>query len=152
LLAAELVSAGHLVRGTTRDPSKAEAIEAAGAEPVVADPDRVATLMGALGGVSVVAILLGSAYASQSQLEALHGTRLEMLLTKLVDTKVRGVVYEARGRVEEATLEGGAERVRAYAERSHAACELLQGDPDDVAGWVAGAALAVERVLRGDRG
>jgi hypothetical protein len=149
LLARELVAAGHLVRGTTRDPRKAAAIEAAGAEPVVADPDRVATLMGALDGVSVVAILLGSADGSRSELEALHGTRLQMLLTKLVDTKVRGVAYEVRGGVAGEILEAGAERVRAYAYSSHAACELLAADPGHPASWVADAVGAVERVLGG---
>ena len=49
-LARDLRAAGHAVRGTTRDPARADAIAAAGAEPYVGDPDRVATLMEALGG------------------------------------------------------------------------------------------------------
>src|SRR5215207_8609121 len=44
-LARELADAGHAVRGTTRDPARAGAIAAAGAEPCVGDPDRIATLM-----------------------------------------------------------------------------------------------------------
>ncbi len=98
-LARELVAAGHAVRGTTRDPARAEAIRAAGAEPVVADPDRVGTLMGALAGVTVVCVLLGSAAGEPEQVAALHDGRLRMLWEKLVDTPVRGVVYEAAGTV-----------------------------------------------------
>ncbi|MGH2949826.1 MAG: NAD(P)H-binding protein [Solirubrobacteraceae bacterium] len=88
-LAAQLAGAGHTVRGTTRDPANREAIAAAGAEPYVGDPDRIATLMGALAGVTVVCWLMGSVPVPE-----LHGPRLRMLLEKLVDTPVRGVVYE----------------------------------------------------------
>ena len=49
-LAAELVAAGHAVRGTTRAQASAEAIRAAGAEPYLGDPDRIGTLMDALVG------------------------------------------------------------------------------------------------------
>jgi uncharacterized protein YbjT (DUF2867 family) len=88
-LARELVAAGHAVRGTTRDPARAEAIAAAGAEPYVGDPDRIGTLMEALTGVTVVCWLFGDVPDAD-----LHGGRLRMLFEKLVDTPVRGVVYE----------------------------------------------------------
>jgi uncharacterized protein YbjT (DUF2867 family) len=88
-LARELVAAGHAVRGTTRDPARADAIAAAGAEPYVGDPDRIGTLMDALRGVTVVCWLFGDVPD-----EHLHGGRLRMLFEKLVDTPVRGVVYE----------------------------------------------------------
>jgi uncharacterized protein YbjT (DUF2867 family) len=88
-LAGELVAAGHAVRGTTRDPARAEAIAAAGAEPYVGDPDRIGTLMDALTGVTVVCWLFGGVPDAD-----LHGGRLRMLFEKLVDTPVRGVVYE----------------------------------------------------------
>jgi hypothetical protein len=55
----------------------------------VGDPDRIGTLMGALAGVTVVCWLLGDV----PELD-LHGGRLRMLFEKLVDTPVRGVVYE----------------------------------------------------------
>jgi hypothetical protein len=77
------------VRGTTRDPARTAAIAAAGAEPYVGDPDRIATLMDALAGVTVLVWLLGSVAAPE-----LHGGRLRMLFEKLVDTPVRAVVYE----------------------------------------------------------
>lgn len=147
LLATELITAGNAVRGTTRDSERRAAIEVVGAEAVVADPDRVVTVVGALAQVSVVAILLGSATGTLEQIEALHGTRLAMLLTKVVDTSVRGVVYEAEGTVEPSLLEAGAARVRDYASRSHASCEILSADPREPAGWAREAARAVGRVL-----
>jgi 3-hydroxyisobutyrate dehydrogenase-like beta-hydroxyacid dehydrogenase len=146
-LARELVRRGHAVRGTTRDPSRAIVIEEAGADAVVGDPDRVATLVGALDHVTVACILLGSATGSRDQLTALHGSRLEMLLTKLVDTTVRGVVYEAAGTVDSVVLRGGAARVRDFGSRSLAAVALLEADPADPAVWVDAAVEAVERLL-----
>jgi uncharacterized protein YbjT (DUF2867 family) len=89
-LARDLVAAGHAVRGTTRDPARADAIAAAGAEPYVGDPDRIGTLMDALAGVTILCWLFGAVPDPD-----LHGGRLRMLFEKLVDTPVRGVVYEA---------------------------------------------------------
>jgi len=114
---------------------------------VVADPDRVSTLMDTLRGVSVVAILLGSAVGSAEELEALHGPRLEMLLSKLVDTTVRGVVYESVGSVDGALLAAGADRVRRFAARSRAGCELIDVDPDPTDPWLVEAENAFQRVL-----
>jgi uncharacterized protein YbjT (DUF2867 family) len=88
-LARELVAAGHAVRGTTRDPARTAAIAEAGAEPYVGDPDRIGTLMDALVGVTVVVWLMGTIADPP-----LHDGRLRMLFEKLVDTPVRGVVYE----------------------------------------------------------
>ena len=147
MLSRVLVARGEAVRGTTRDPTRASEIEAAGAEVVLADPDRVATLVGALEHVTVACVLLGSAAGSAEQLAALHSTRLEMLLTKIVDTTIRGVVYEAYGSVDPAVLTGGAERVRAFGERSLAGWSLLKADPADHAGWLTAAVAAVDEVL-----
>ncbi len=148
LLTRELVSAGHAVRGTTRSHDRVRAIEASGADAVVADPDRVATLVPAFDHVTVACILLGSALAPPEQLRALHGSRLEMLLTKLVDTTARGVVYEVRGSVDASVLSAGAEHVRSFAERSLAAYSLLDADPASPHEWLAAAVKAVERVIR----
>src|ERR671925_268355 len=104
-LARELVAAGHVVRGTTRHPAKTAAIAAAGAEPYVGDPDRIGTLMGALAGVTIVCWLMGTVPVPE-----LHGGRLRMLFEKLVDTPVRGVVYE--GTEGEAIARDAAERWR----------------------------------------
>ena len=53
------------------------------------DPERLATLTPRLEGVSVVCWLFGKAGS-----EPLHGDRLESLVEYLVDTPVRGFVYE----------------------------------------------------------
>ena len=87
-LARELRAAGHAVRGTTRGAHVAEIAET-GAEPYVGDPDRIATLMDALHGVTIVCWLTGTIPDGD-----LHAGRLRMLWEKLVDTPVRGVVYE----------------------------------------------------------
>ena len=126
-LAAALVGAGHAVRGTTRDPARADAIAAAAAEVYVGDPDRIGTLMDALAGVTVVCWLLGNVPDPD-----LHGGRLRMLLEKLVDTPVRGVVYE-RG------LPEGEAIARDAAERWRIPVEVIDPDGD--------ARTAVDRLL-----
>jgi uncharacterized protein YbjT (DUF2867 family) len=143
-LARELVSRGHAVRGTTRAPSRVPEIEAAGAEAWVADPDRVGTLVPALAQVAVVCSLLGSATGSAEELGALHGTRLEMLLERILDTPVRGFLYEASGSVEPAVLAAGAERVRSSCERSRIPFVLLETDS-----WPEATADEIDRLLAG---
>ena len=83
-------------------------IEAAGIEPALADPDRPATLLELVADVAVVHWLLGSAVGERKNLAAIHGPRLERLLEHLVETPVRGFVYEAFGTVDPAVLAGGA--------------------------------------------
>ena len=114
-LARELGAAGHAVRGTTRDAADVEAIEAAGAEGVVADPDRLGTLLPLMAGVTVICWLMGT--AEGDDVAALHGDRLESLLAKLVDSGVRGLVYEAAGSVDAGLLDDGAARVQAAGSR-----------------------------------
>lgn len=70
------------------------AIEAAGIEPAIADPDRPGTILELVDDVTVLVLLLGSAAGSEEELAAIHGPRLERLLEHLVETPVRGVVYE----------------------------------------------------------
>jgi NADP-dependent 3-hydroxy acid dehydrogenase YdfG len=149
MLARELVARGHTVRGTTRNPDRLDAIEAAGAQPVLADPDRVATMVRAFEHVAVACLLLGSASGSDEQLSALHGERLDMALSKIVDTTIHGVVYESRGTVDEQLLRAGADRVRAFSEDTRAAYRLLEADPSDTQAWLEAATDAVERVLGG---
>jgi uncharacterized protein YbjT (DUF2867 family) len=132
-LAAALVADGHAVRGTTRDPARLAEIEAAGAEAVVADPDRLGTLTTQLAGVTLVAWLLATAGAPD-----LHGPRLATFLERLVDTPVRGFVYEDGG---------GAAAVRAAAERWRIPAEVVEWDPAEHAGWLAAMREAVGRLL-----
>jgi uncharacterized protein YbjT (DUF2867 family) len=146
-LSAALRADGHAVRATTRDPARADELEAAGAEPFVGDPDRVATIVRALDCVGVICILLGSATGNAEQLRALHTTRLAMLLEKTLDTTIRGVVYEAVGSVDPAVLSAGAGVVSSACERSMIPYVLLTADPDAHAAWVTAAADAVRRAL-----
>jgi nucleoside-diphosphate-sugar epimerase len=148
-LTATLRAAGHAVRGTTRDQARCAEIEAAGAEPFVGDPNLVGTLAPALAHVGVACILLGSATGTDEHLAALHGTRLDMLLERMLDTTVRGVVYQAAGSVQPALLRAGAERVRYACERSLIPYELLAADPATHDGWVDQAVQAIERALLG---
>ena len=87
-LTRELVAEGHAVRSVTRGGSR-EAIEAAGGEAWIGDPDVIGTLRYALEGVTVLMWLLGNVDRPE-----LHGSRLEMMLEKTIDTTARGVVYE----------------------------------------------------------
>ena len=118
---------GHAVRGSSRSAGRLGEIEAAGAEAVVADPDRLGTLLPHIEGVSVLVWLLGSVGGEPA--EALHGPRLESMLETLVDTPVRGLVYEGPG-----------ERIaRRFADTFRIRVEVLQAGDD--------AAAAVARVL-----
>ena len=146
-LTGELAARGHAVRGTTRDPAHVPAIEAAGAEAIVGDPDRVATVAPAFEHVGVAVILLGSAAGSPEALGALHGSRLDMLLLRMLDSTVRGIVYEAAGSVDSSILGAGAERVREFCEGSRIPYALLDAHGGD---WPAAGADAVDEVLRGD--
>jgi len=133
------------VRGTTRDPARAEAVAATGAEPYVGDPDRIATLMEAIAGVTVVAWLLGSA-AGEGAAE-LHAGRLRMLCEKLVDTPVRGLIYEAAGTLGGDVLAGGAEIVRRAEATWNIPVELVTTDPAACEEWTRDAAAAVAALL-----
>ncbi|HEX6457000.1 MAG TPA: hypothetical protein VF009_10845 [Solirubrobacterales bacterium] len=100
-----LLAAGWAVRGTSRREAGMAAIEAAGIEPALADPDRPGTILELVDDVAVLVLLLGSLRGSDEELAAIHGPRLERLMEHLVDTPVRGVVYEGTA--------GGEEIVRA---------------------------------------
>ncbi len=117
-LARTLRGDGHAVRGTTRSRDRFDAIRHAGAEPVLADPDRVGTLVPALEAVAIVVWLLGPATDPD-----LHTLRLRALFEKLVDTMVRGVVVE--------TTQAGAAIAREAAATWAIPLEILDaaGDP-----------------------
>ena len=134
-LAAELAAAGHAVRGTTRSQAHAGAIREAGAEPYVGDPDRIGTLMDALAGVTIVCWLMGTIPVPE-----LHEGRLRMLWEKLVDTPVRGVVYEG-------ALPQGEQVARAASQTWQIPLEILDADPLDHTAWLAAAHGAVDRLL-----
>jgi uncharacterized protein YbjT (DUF2867 family) len=134
-LGERLLAEGWAVRGTSRRPEGLAPIEAAGIEPALADPDRVGTVLELVGDVAIVYLLLGSAEGSPDDVAALHGPRLERLMEKLVDTPVRGVVYEAVGSVGPALLRGGAEIVAAASRTWRIPVEIVSAERNDPAAW-----------------
>jgi threonine dehydrogenase-like Zn-dependent dehydrogenase len=150
-LARALREQGHAVRGTTRSGARRDAIEAAGAEVWIGDPDRIGTLSYALDGVTILCWLLGSAGGSPEQVAALNGSRLRMLLERTIDTTVRGVLYEAAGSVDAGVLAGGARTVRAACGHSEIPHALLEADPADRDAWLAAALRAIDGLLAFER-
>ena len=146
-VAAALRESGHEVRGTSRTPEGRAVVVAAGFEGVQADPDRLASLLGHLPGVSAVCWLMGS--ASGDGVDALHGPRWQAMLERLVDTPVRGVVYEAAGSLPAALLEQGATLARTASVTYRMPVEAVEVDPEDIGAWVAATRDAVEAVLGG---
>ena len=104
-LGERLLAEGWAVRGTSRREEGLAAIEAVGIEPALADPTRPGTIIELVNDVAVLVLLLGSLSGSDEELMAIHGPRLERLMEHLVETPVRGVVYEGS--------EAGSEIVRA---------------------------------------
>lgn len=144
-LGAELLARGWQVRGTSRGAGLA-AIEAAGLEASEADPDRPGTVLELCGDAAVVLWLLGSAEGEPEALDAIHGSRLERLLEKLVDTPVRGFVYEAAGSAPAADLAAGRSTVAEAGARWSIPVAMLDFDRS-AAGWAAAAADVVAGVL-----
>jgi hypothetical protein len=138
-LARGLHAAGHAVRGTTRSPARTTAIEAAGAEPIIADPDRVGTLVPALDGATILCHLLGEATA-----RPLHTTRLETLLHHTIDTTVRAVIYERSPHFPE-----GASIAETKCAQNKIPLTLLEAEPDD---WLPTALRAINALLQGEPG
>ena len=133
----------HAIRGTTRSPERAAELERQGIEGAVADPDRLATLVPLLDGVTVVCWLMGDAVDSPG----VHGDRLQTLMEHLVDTPVRGFVYEAAGAVDAALLERGAQIVRTASETWRMPAEVVTADPAEHDAWLVAMTEAVGRTL-----
>ncbi len=111
-------------------------IEAVGIESALADPERPGTVLELVGDVTVVHWLLGSARGAPELVAAIHGPRLERVLERLVDTPVRGFVYEAAGSVESSCLGRGMAAVDAAAATWRIPVRTVTADPADPIGWV----------------
>jgi hypothetical protein len=94
-----------------------------------------------------VCLLLGSARGPPEEVEALHGPRLEMLLGRLIDTTVRGVVYEARGSVPQDLLAAGCHLLKRVCEPSHVPFTLIETPPEEREAWLAAALGGVEQLV-----
>lgn len=146
-LAGTMALEGHAVRISTRSEAGRAAIEATGAECWIGTPDRIATLRGALDRVTVACWLLGNASGDADRVGALHGTRLEYWLTSVIDTTVRGLVYETRGSVAAARLAEGTQLVRSACARSSIPLSLIEADPADTQAWGAAARASIASLL-----
>jgi uncharacterized protein YbjT (DUF2867 family) len=130
-----LLAEGWSVRGTSRREDGLAEIEAAGIEPALADPAEPGTVLDLVGDVTVVAWMLGSAEGTAEELSAIHGPRLDRVLEKLVETPVRGFVYEAAGSVDPILLARGHEAVEAASDRWQIPTAFLFVDPGDYSNW-----------------
>jgi len=128
----------HAIRGTTRSPERLSELEGAGVEGVVADPDRLATLVPGLAGVTVVCWLMGTVPVPE-----LHEGRLRMLWEKLVDTPVRGVVIDPHP----PALPQGEHVSRVASQTWQIPLEIIDADPLDHDAWLRAARGAVDRLL-----
>lgn len=145
--AARLLERGWAVRGTSRDPVRRERLAELGIEPAAADPDRVGSIVELLGDVTVVVWALGSASGPGDRAAALHRERLPSALEKLVDTPVRGVVYEASGSVEPEALAAGRAAVERAAERWMIPTAIVSRGREDPIAWAEAIAVAAEDVI-----
>jgi uncharacterized protein YbjT (DUF2867 family) len=142
-LGERLLAEGWAVRGTSRREEGLAAIEAAGIEPALADPERPGTILELVGDVAVLVLLLGDASGSEEELAAIHGPRLERLMEHLVETPVRGVLYEG--------TEEGAEVVEAAARTWRIPVRTIFASPPEPSNSDAGGGLAddVKALLAG---
>ncbi|HEY2535766.1 MAG TPA: hypothetical protein VGI24_02145 [Solirubrobacteraceae bacterium] len=150
-LASRLVEeGGHAVRISTRSETGRAAIEASGAECLIGTPNRLASMGGALDGVTIACWMLATVQGGPRQARELHGSRLESFLSGAVDTTMRGFVYEVSGGgVVQQEILAGERIVRTIAERNAIPLETLRADITDSAAWQAEAWAAIEGLLAG---
>jgi hypothetical protein len=146
-LARAVQADGHAVRGSTRDPRGRAVLEADGIEPWVGDPARLGTLVLGLDAVTIACWLLGSAAGDPDEVAALHGPRLRAFCQRVVDTTVRGLVYEAAGSVPDAVLARGLAIAREAADAWEIPLRIIDADPRDHPAWLRAAERAVRELL-----
>jgi uncharacterized protein YbjT (DUF2867 family) len=130
-----LIAAGWEVRGTSRHREGLTLIEEAGIEPALADPADPTSVLDLVGDVTVVAWLLGSAQGTDEELAAIHGPRLDRLLERLVETPVRGFLYDGLGSVAPILLARGKESLEAASETWQLPYAYVYVDPFDDETW-----------------
>lgn len=152
-LAKLLRDRGDAARVVSRDPARREAIEAVGAEFLEGDPDRIGTLRYACENVTALVWALGTATGDDAErVAALHGTRLEMMLERTIDTTVRAVLYEGVGTLPDELLENGRAIVERLCRKNEIPFDVLRTDPSDAAAWASDAEQAIAGLLARDRG
>ena len=142
-----LLERGWQVRGTTRTEEGVAGIEAAGIEAAIADPDRIGSLMDEVADVALIFWLLGSATGEPAAVAALHGPRLARMLEEIVDTPVRGFVYEAFGSLPSALIVGAMATLRDAGERWRIPFEVVDAAGGELELWKAGMLAAAEELI-----
>ena len=140
-LGTALAGRGWVVRGTSRGQEGAAAIEAAGIEPAIADPDRIMTVLDAIEGVALIYWLFGRVAAPE-----LHGPRLERLLEEIVDTPVRALVYELNEELKPADAAAAFEALRSANERWRIPFEVVAAERD-TENWLEGMTAAAAELV-----
>ena len=135
LVGTRLLAKGWQVRGTSRHEDGLAAIADAGIEPALADPAQPDTVLELVGDVAIVFWLLASAQGEPSALSAIHGSRLERVMERLIETPVRGFVYEMKGTVDPILLEHGSEVIEAAGDTWRVPISCVFVDPRDPHDW-----------------
>src|SRR5262249_7500999 len=94
--------------------------------------------------VAVVIWLLGS--ATGDAVAAIHGPRLERLLEKLVDSPVRGFVYESAGSIDAEVIETGGAIVKRAGETWRIPGGVMASKREEP-GWARSSAALVAGLL-----
>jgi uncharacterized protein YbjT (DUF2867 family) len=148
-LGRSLLERGWQVRGTTRTENGLVTIESAGIEAVIADPDRIGSLVDQVGDVALIFWLLGSATGEPEAVAALHGPRLARMLEEIVDTPVRGFVYEAFESLPSEVIVGAMATLRDAGERWRIPFEVVDAAGGELELWRAGMLAAAEELIGG---
>lgn len=152
-LARILRDRGDAARVVSREPAKRAAIEASGAEFLEGDPDRIGTLRYACENVTALVWALGTATGDDPEkVSALHGTRLEMMLERTIDTTVRAVLYEGVGTLPDDVLAQGRAVVERLCRKNEIPFAVLRADPADADAWAEAAEQEILGLLALDRG
>lgn len=146
-LGSALKDLGHIVRGASRSKENLKRVADVGIEPVEADPIQLSQLMQHIEDVAVIVWLMGDAKGDESDVSMLHDAVLEHVLRKLVDTHVRGFVYEASGGVSAGLLKKGREHVERANHTWHIPVGFIDQSQDDPGRWLAQALQSVTSLL-----
>jgi NAD(P)-dependent dehydrogenase (short-subunit alcohol dehydrogenase family) len=148
-LGRSLLERGWQVRGTTRTEDGLAAIESAGIEAVIADPDRIGSLVDQVADVALIFWLLGSATGEPEAVAALHGPRLARMVEEIVDTPVRAFVYEAFGSLPSEVIVGAMATLRDAGKRWRIPFEVVDAAGGELELWRAGMLAAAEELIGG---
>jgi hypothetical protein len=111
------------------------------------DPMRLGTLRSAFEQVTVACWLFGSVGGTEAEVSALHGVRLESFVRQIVDSSVRGLVYEASGTASPQALQRGRGIVEELTTGHSIPLAVITADPLDAGAWLAQARAGIAGVL-----